>query len=135
MGDILALVATFQIYVRMPGRRIYDFPPIFKGDYMKYDWSLIRKPFFIGLLLTGAGIFIVIYIGWNEATFICLLVGPFLLFCCLVLALFTGWMARFTGWMARSDASRLPEGCDNLSKFALDKVEQELSSEEGESMS
>ena len=78
---------------------------------MKYDWPSIRKAFFIGLLLTGAGIFLAIYSGLNEATLICVVVGPFLLFCCLVLALFSGWMAR-------SGASRLPEGWDTLSSEA-----------------
>jgi hypothetical protein len=78
---------------------------------MKYDWPLIRKAFFMGLLLTGAGIFLVMYTGWNEATILCLVVGPFLLLCCLVLALFSGWMARV-------GTSRLPEGWDNLSPEA-----------------
>jgi hypothetical protein len=90
---------------------------------MKYDWPLIRKAFFIGLLLTGAGIFLVMYTGWNEATILCLVVGPFLLFCCLVLALFSGWMARV-------GTSRLPEGWDHLSPeakhdFAIKKAREE----------
>jgi hypothetical protein len=78
---------------------------------MKYDWPSIRKAFFIGLLLTGAGIFLATYTGWNEATLICLVVGSFLLFCCLALVLFSGRMAR-------SDASHLPEGWDTLSSEA-----------------
>ena len=90
---------------------------------MKYDWPLIRQAFFIGLLLTGAGIFLVMYTGWNEATLLCLVVGPFLLFCCLVLTLFSGWMAR-------SGASYLPEGWDNLSPeakhdFAIKRAAEE----------
>ena len=75
---------------------------------MKYDWPLIRKAFFMGFLLTGVGLFLVMYTGWNEPTLICLVVGPFLLVCCLALALFSGWMAR-------SGTSRFPEGWDNLS--------------------
>ena len=82
---------------------------------MKYDWPLIRKAFFMGLLLTGAGIFLVMYTGWNEATILCLVVGPFLLFCCLVLTLFSGWMTRV-------GTSRLPEGWDNLSPEAKHDV-------------
>ncbi len=78
---------------------------------MEYDWSLIRKAFLMGLLLTGMGIFLVIYTGWNEATLICLLIGPFFLFCCLVLVLFYGWMVRV-------GTSRLPEGWENLSSEA-----------------
>jgi hypothetical protein len=90
---------------------------------MKYDWPLIRKAFIMGLLLTGAGTFLVTYAGWNEGTLICLVVGPFLLFCCLVLALFSGWMAR-------SGASRLPEGWNNLSAeakhdFAIKRAAEE----------
>jgi hypothetical protein len=78
---------------------------------MTFDWPSIRKAFLIGLLLTGGGIFLVMYTGWNEATLLCLVVGPLLLFGCLVLALFSRWMAR-------SGASRLPEGWDNLSPEA-----------------
>jgi hypothetical protein len=78
---------------------------------MTYDWSSIRKAFFIGLLLTGAGIFLVMYTGWNEATLICLVVGPVLLFGCLVLALFYVWMARI-------GTSRLPEDWENFSPEA-----------------
>ena len=78
---------------------------------MKLDRPSKRKAFFIGLLLTGAGIFLAIYSGWNEATLICVVIGPLLLFCCLVLA-------PFSRWMARSGASRLPEGWDTLSSEA-----------------
>lgn len=90
---------------------------------MKYDWPLIRKAFFIGLLLTGAGIFLVMYTGWNEATILCLVVGPFLLFCCLVLTLFSGWMTRV-------GTSRLPEGWASLSPeakhdFAIKRAREE----------
>jgi hypothetical protein len=35
-----------------------------------------------------------LYVGWDEATLLCLVVGPFLLFCSLVLALFYRWMAH-----------------------------------------
>lgn len=78
---------------------------------MKYDWHSIRKAFLIGLLLTGAGIFLAMYTGWNEATLLCLVIGPFLLFCCLVLALSSGWIAR-------AGASRPPEGWDHLTSEA-----------------
>jgi hypothetical protein len=90
---------------------ICAFPPIFRMDNMKHDWPSIRKAFLIGLLLSVAGIFFVIYTGWNEAALICLIVGPFLLFCCLVLTLFSGRMVR-------SNASHLPEGWDTLSSEA-----------------
>lgn len=99
----------------MPSRRICAFLPILRRDNMKYDWPLIRKAFLMGLLLTGAGIFLVMYTGWNEATLICLVVGPFFLFCCLALVLFSGSMARI-------GASRLPEGWDNLSPEAKHNV-------------
>lgn len=92
---------------------------------MKYDWSSIRNGFLMGLLLTGIGIFSVRYIGWNEATLICLVVGPLFLVCCLVLALFYGWMARV-------GTSRLPEGWDQLSPeaqydLAIKRVREESS--------
>ena len=86
---------------------------------MKYDWPSIRKAFFIGLLLTGAGIFLAMYTGWNEATLICLVVGSFLLFCCLVLVLFSGWMAR-------SGASRLPDDWDTLSLLKQNTFMREI---------
>lgn len=78
---------------------------------MKYDWPSMRKAFFIGLLMTGAGIFLAMFTGWNEATILFLVIGPILLISFLVLALFSGWMAR-------SGASRLPEGWDQLSPEA-----------------
>lgn len=87
------------------------FPPMVRRDHMKYEWPLIRKAFLMGLLLTGAGIFLAISTGWNEATLLCVVVGPFLLLCCLVLALFSGWIVR-------SGASRLPEGWEHLSSEA-----------------
>ncbi|HEX6484989.1 MAG TPA: hypothetical protein VF043_39590 [Ktedonobacteraceae bacterium] len=82
---------------------------------MKYDWPLIRKAFVMGLLMTCAGIFLVMYTGWNEATILCLVVGPFLLLCCLVLALFYRWMAHV-------GTSRLPDGWDHLSPEAKHDV-------------
>ncbi len=90
---------------------------------MKYDRPSTRKAFFIGVLLTGAGIFLVMYTGWNEATLLCLVVGPVLLFGCLALALFSGWMAR-------SGASRLQEGWDNLSPEAKHDVAIKMAAEE-----
>lgn len=78
---------------------------------MKYDWSLVRKTFFMGLLMTVAGIILVISSGWDEVTLICLGIGPFILFCSLAVTLFYVWMARV-------GASRLPEDWDNLSPEA-----------------
>lgn len=78
---------------------------------MTYDRSSVRKAFFIGLILTGLGVFLKMYAGWNEGTIICLVVGPFLLLCSLVIALFYVWMARV-------GASRLPEDWENFSPEA-----------------
>lgn len=90
---------------------------------MKFDWTSIRKAFFIGLLMTGAGVILVMFTGWNEATILCLVVGSFLLFCCLVLALFSGWMARV-------GTSHLPEGWDQLSPEAKHDVALKRAREE-----
>ena len=92
---------------------------------MKYDWPSIRKAFFIGLLLTGAGIFLAMYTGWNEATLICLVVGSFLLFCCLVLVLFSGWTTR-------SGASRLPDDWDTLTSEAKHDYARTKAAEESD---
>lgn len=75
---------------------------------MLYDKSSIRKAFFIGLILTGLGVFLKIDVGWNEGTILCLIVGPFLLLCSLVIVLF---YAR----VARGDTSQLPEDWENFS--------------------
>ncbi len=90
---------------------------------MKYDWPSMRKAFFIGLLMTGAGIFLAMFTGWNEATILCLVIGPILLISFLVLALFSGWMARV-------GTSRLPEGWDHLSPEAKHDVAIQRAKEE-----
>ena len=82
----------------------------------------------MGFLLTGAGLFLVMYTGWNEATLLCLVVGPFLLVCCLVLALFSGFMAR-------SGASRLPEDWDTLSPEAKHDFARKRAAEESDQRS
>ena len=78
---------------------------------MKYDWLLVRNAFLSGLLMTASGVFLVIYTGWNEATIICLGLGPLFLFSSLMLAFFYRWMARV-------GALRLPEDWDKLSPEA-----------------
>lgn len=75
---------------------------------MKYHWSLIHRGFFVGLLLTGGGIFLTFYIGWDEATFMYLGLGSFFLLCSVVLA-----FAYLL--LARRGTSHLPEGWDELS--------------------
>ena len=85
---------------------------------MKSNWPVVRKTFVIGLLLTGGGIVLLVYTGWNEATILCLGLGPFFLVCSLVLALFYVWMARV-------GPSRLPEGWENLSPEAKHDVAEE----------
>lgn len=78
---------------------------------MIYNWSTLRRAFFIGLPLTVLGVFLELYIGWNEATILCLVIGPFLLLCALVLA----WFYR---WMAHTGASRLPQDWEHFSPEA-----------------
>jgi hypothetical protein len=34
---------------------------------MKSNWPVVRKTFVIGLLLTGGGIVLLVYTGWNDA--------------------------------------------------------------------
>ena len=75
------------------------------------DRTSLRKAFFIGLILTALGVFLKIDVGWNEGTILCLVVGPFLLLCSLVIALF---YAR----VARGGTSQLPEDWENFSPEA-----------------
>jgi hypothetical protein len=89
---------------------------------MKSNWPVVRKSFVIGLLLTGGGIFLLVYTGWNEATILYLGLGPFFLVCSLVLALFYVWMAR-VGY------SRLPVSWENLSPEAKHDVAEKRAME------
>jgi hypothetical protein len=75
------------------------------------DRTSLRKAFFIGLILTAVGVFLKLYAGWNEGTILCLVVGPVMLLCSLVIALSYRWMARI-------DISHLPEDWENLSSEA-----------------
>lgn len=77
---------------------------------MTYDKPSLRKAFFIGLILTALGIFLELYAGWNEGTILCLIVGPVMLFCSLVIALSYRWMGI--------DIPQLPEDWENLSPEA-----------------
>jgi|SRR5579859_5267937 len=78
---------------------------------MTNDRTSLRKAFFIGLILTALGVFLVLFTGWNEGTILCLVVGPFMLLCSLVIALFYPWMAHI-------GISRLPEDWENFSPEA-----------------
>ncbi|HEX6553040.1 MAG TPA: hypothetical protein VF026_09790 [Ktedonobacteraceae bacterium] len=78
---------------------------------MKSNWPVVRKALVMGLLLTGGGIALLVYTGWNEATILCLGLGPFLLVCSLALTLFYVRMAHV-------DPSRFPERWETLSSEA-----------------
>ena len=72
--------------------------------------TTLRKAFFIGIILTVLGVFLLLFTGWNEGTILCLVVGPFLLLCSLAITLFYLWMGI--------DIPQIPEDWEHLSPEA-----------------
>lgn len=75
---------------------------------MEQDWRFVGKTFCLGLALTGVGILLVIYLGWDEASLAWLAFGSLLLLCAIALAL-----AYFL--FARYGTPHVPEGWHSLS--------------------
>ena len=77
---------------------------------MKYDWPLVRKILFVGFLLTGLDVFLVVSGLWREGgeLWLVIVIGPFLLVCsCLMIFAYL--------LIARHGTSYLPEDWDELS--------------------
>src|SRR5258708_38275663 len=92
---------------------------------MTYEWPFVRKTFLWGLAMTVVGVFLVIAIGWDEATLLWLGIGSLFLVCSIMLAL--GYVI-----LARHGTSHLPEDWETLSfeekqEFARKRLREQKS--------